>query len=97
MEGQFKVGEVLVGQHFVRDTYRNGQECTVIGKLKIRSWYMPKTGEIRSGVTYFVRWSDGHENCAWPEKLRRKQPPSGEQSILAMFKVSPPKRIGEPA
>lgn len=87
----FKVGEVLVGQNITKMPQYNGAECVVIEGLKKRRHYC---GEVFS---YKVQWADGFIICVWPGHLRRKQPPAGEQSILDMFKLPVPKRIGEPA
>lgn len=97
MEGQFKIGEVLVGQNFVICPEFNGCECVVVGALKMREGINVATGLLATDLQYAVQWSTGKITNARPYLLRRKQPPAGEQSILAMFKVSRPKRIGEPA
>lgn len=90
----FKVGEVLVGQNHVLMPERNGMECVVVGSLRT-SEAKDILGNVTVAARYEVLWVDGRHTLAKPSYLRRKKPPTGEQSILSMFKVSPPKRIGE--
>lgn len=98
MSGNFKVGEVLVGQNFLVNTECNGQECVVIRGLAPsinRSW---NTGDFLDiSNVYEVQWSDGDICVVAPRNLRRKRPPVGEKFVMDMFKVSPPKRQKEPA
>lgn len=92
MKGQFKVGEVLVGQNYTIRTSRNGMECEVIAPLMLRQWHFDGEVPAGSGFVYEVRWADGHVNAAFPKNLRRKQPPAGEQSILRMLTQPMPKK-----
>jgi hypothetical protein len=92
MSGQFKVGEVLVGQNCRRLPQYNGMDCVVRAGLARMQTQHRFTGEIIEGYFYMVVWSDGWESPARPDQLRRKQPPAGEQSVLDMFKLPAPSK-----
>lgn len=85
----FKVGEVVVGQHFIFDTHRNGMEGEIVVGLHMGTIPHRITGTpIELG--YGVRWADGDLRMAAPVNLRRRKPPTtGEESVLAMFKRAP--------
>ena len=75
----FKVGEVAIV--ISKDPYWNGSECTITGGLKIRSAFYFETGnpapdELRYQV--FVH-GDG-EYVLPPRQLRKKRPPTREQT-----------------
>jgi hypothetical protein len=93
MSGQFKVGEVLVGQNHVKGIDRNGMECTVLGALSQRVCHHESVDESYIAMRYHVVWADGMETHAAQNKLRRKQPPAGEQSVLDMFKLPAPREV----
>lgn len=97
MNGNFKVGEVLVWQNFILSTELNNSECKVLAELKTRTTRNRVTREISHDPKYLVEWEDGDIQSIRPFNLRRKQPPSGELSILNMFVVAPPQHTKEPA
>jgi hypothetical protein len=75
MRKLFKVGDVCIGQNFVRDLEYNGMECVVVGGLEVREWYRSDTGEGGCDINYLVRWENGEVCCQQPFYLRAKQPP----------------------
>lgn len=97
MSGNFKVGEVLVGQNHIFEKHRNGMECTVIGSLKKCSGFFRGSGKVEFFDGYQVHWANGDVTNSKQKYLRRKQPPAGEASILNMFVVAPPQRQKETA
>ena len=91
MSGPFKVGEVLVGVGFVVDIECNGLECVVERNYGLAPTHYIETGEdIGSHFVYLVRWVNGNTDNVCQPNLRRKQPPSGELSILRMFDLTAP-------
>jgi len=93
MSGQFKVGDICIGQNFIHHTEKNGMECEIIEKLAARLVYCRRTGEFEFGEHYGVRWADGEETYQEPSQLRRKQPPiTGEAFIRALFDTPPVER-----
>lgn len=92
MSGQFKVGEVLVGQNHIFDTSLNGMECTVVEGLEMRTSFATGVG-LEEGMAYVVEWADGRVWDCDPRNLRRKQPPTGEESILRMFTAPAPREV----
>jgi hypothetical protein len=76
MRSPFKVGDVCIGQNFVRDIDRNGVECTIIGGLEPRNYLDFHSGETFLLYCHEVEWSDGLISSIQPKNLRRKQPPS---------------------
>lgn len=89
MSGQFKVGEVLVGQNLIEDTEYNGVECIVI--------VGPVPHVDLEGMGYEVEWVDRSRSWQYPHTLRRKQPPSGEQRVMDWFKLPAPSKAREVA
>lgn len=97
MSGQFKVGEVLVGQNHIRNTEYNGMECIVTGELKMRRFTYIGYTDLYEEMRYKVQWANGIITSASQFTLRRKQPPAGEQSIMDMFKRPAPRKSKEAA
>jgi hypothetical protein len=77
--GQFKVGDVCVGQNFEFNIERNGQECEVLRPMGRHAAVVQ--GHRVSGFWWRVRWSDGAETDVRPFNLRRKQPPKPAREI----------------
>lgn len=91
MTGGLPVGTVCIGQNYIHHAERNGMECVVIGGLDVSDAVIARTGEVvRACATYEVEWSDGFIDNVQPRHLRRKQPPTGELSILRMFDLTAP-------
>lgn len=86
----FKVGEVVIGIGFVVDVHRNGVECVIAKGLNFGRGVDPKTREIVVDTRYRVQWPDGQFTRVLQHNLRRRAPPTtGEQSIMALFLVTP--------
>jgi hypothetical protein len=99
MNSPFKVGDVCIGQHFIKVPERNGMECTIIGPLMFALWIDAHSYQICPSYCYLVQWSDGIIVNIAPENLRRKQPPS-DMTQWAASKVKDllkPVKQGEPA
>lgn len=89
MSGQFKVGEVVVGCNHVIDVGFNGLEAVITGPLEQHDWQHPD-GSFGTDLCYALTWANGLEELATPNHLRRRKPPTtGEQSIMALFLVTP--------
>ena len=71
---KFKVGEIVIGQNFIRQLYRNSAECEIIGGLQTRTSTITGTTEVTIGMKYKVKWSDGTITCQ-PEMYLKKKPP----------------------
>lgn len=71
----FKVGDICIGQNFIIQTCRNGEECEIIGGLKERSGRNPITKIPSVKLMYRVRWSDSTIAVVTPNKLRKKNSP----------------------
>jgi hypothetical protein len=83
--GPFRVGEVVEGRGFIRDTHRNGRAGQIASDPFM---YFHKNGCAM--LCQFVCWDDGVEHSAAVDCLRRKRPPTtGEQLIRAMFDAPP--------
>lgn len=93
MSGQFKVGEVLVGQNFIHMPSYNGMECVVLAGLQMRRGFGMATREPLFGQMYRVQWANGYISSQFPRNLRRKQSPAGEESILRMFTAPAPSEV----
>ena len=75
----FMVGEIVVGRNFVRQTQRNGAECEIIGPLQLRRLvYADAPSE--SVMAYRVRWANGDIESQPPIRLRKRRPPSTDES-----------------
>lgn len=94
MKGQFKVGEVCIGQNFLPPLEYNGMECVIVEALAVVDCYCAVTGDVLPAEPrYCVQWSNGKVWAVKPMYLRRKQPPAGEQSILRMFTAPSPREV----
>lgn len=78
----FKLGEILIFQHAVAETFRNNSECELVGM-----WEMRQIGEVDHAqqriITVFkecyqVQFQDGEIRNVQPFQLRRKKPPTRE-------------------
>jgi hypothetical protein len=90
MTGGFPVGTVCIGQNFVGQTERNGDECVVVRSLQMTTGFLSGTFQLVTQMGYKVQWADGQIVNVAPQNLRRKQPPSGELAILRMFDATAP-------
>lgn len=69
----FKVGDICIGQHFLRHTEYNGMECEIIGGLDLRQWGAAD-GRMGEDMSYRVRWADGTVSNQLGHNLRPKRP-----------------------
>lgn len=95
MNGQFKVGDICIGQRFVVLAHRNEMECEILGGLEMRLGRCSITGRIYKAAFYDVRWSDGGERLVSAHNLRRKPPKAtdtGESRIRELFDNAPIKQ-----
>jgi hypothetical protein len=76
--GQFKVGDVCVGQNFARNTDRNGVECEILALDGVRE-SRGVSGVV--GTWWRVQWADGRVSNARTVNLRRKEPPKPAREI----------------
>lgn len=83
--GNFKVGEIVLGQNFVNATEKNGMEGQVVRALTITTSQNIFTGVISTEPMYVISWADGCLRNVRPQNLRRRPAPSGEKSIFEMF------------
>lgn len=83
--GNFKVGEIILGQNFVHSTEKNGMEGQVVRSLSITTSRHIFTGVISTEPMYFISWADGDLYNVRPKNIRRRPAPSGEKSIFEMF------------
>lgn len=95
MNGNFKVGEVCIGQNFNSYPEYNGMECVITGGLRMVAAKTFTGSKLAADHRYMVQWANGLVSVIRPFYIRRKQPPSGELSILNMFVVAPPQRTKE--
>lgn len=86
----FNIGDVCVGQNFVRDTSYNGKECTVLG-FGVVDAYCTITDQLLGPMAlYKVEWFDSSITYQDANELRLKKPPTaGEEIIRAMFQPQP--------
>jgi hypothetical protein len=70
MSGQFKVGDICIGQNHVIDTHLNGMECTVVQGV---TWGIP-LGKREPDHYVLVEWANGEKTASKPFHLRRKPP-----------------------
>lgn len=93
MSAPFKVGEVCIGVGFVDwfNVDHNGVEC-VINRVRYISEpiHAFDLATFPAGYIYFVTWASGIDAAVAHHNLRRKTPPSGEESILRMFDLTAP-------
>ena len=78
----FSVGETVIGQNFIYCLENNGDECEIIGGLKLRSGTVRRTRKVKSEQMYIVKWSCGKVTAQAPCHLRKKKPP--EEDIEEM-------------
>lgn len=76
----FAVGKVAIGQNFRNWPELNGMCCEIIGGLRPGFGHDSRTGETRKGQFYLVRWADCTELWVMPEYLRKRRPPSTDES-----------------
>lgn len=68
----YPVGTICIGQHLVRDTNRNGQECQIV-RLHPPGQYVTVSGERVEGPVYEVQWrGELFTTVISPQNLRRK-------------------------
>lgn len=83
----YEIGAVYIWQNQV-DEYRvlNGSECTVLGPVE--QWVLKHNGEEVEGQTTDTLWHgvNGNNMVAFAGDLHRKFPPTGELSIIELFK-----------
>lgn len=78
----FKLGEIVIAQHFDNFPEYNGQECTVIGELEPRLLINDDMTGTEGVWIYRVRFADGRCLGPRPHQLRRKPEPKIDKSIL---------------
>lgn len=89
MQGDLKVGEVVVGIGFVDYPEFNGLEGVVqndCGVINCRARKDKRS--LGSQHMYIIKWSTGEENEIIRSNLKRKKPPTtykGETTIMEMF------------
>lgn len=95
----YKVGEIVIGQNFQNSTHLNGVECQIVKGLDFAfDCYSLATGRnLGPSSFYEVQWPDGSIIPVRPQNLRRKQPPTGEEKVLAFFKAPRPNALKEVA
>lgn len=72
-----RIGDICVGQNFINDAEYNGEECTVIDFRPVNA-VVPKTGEVRYGFFYIVKWCNGEVSAQERHTLRLKDQPTPE-------------------
>lgn len=85
MSGQFKVGEIAIAQN-CSNPRNNGAECEIIDPLMRRHLARAGApGDIWVAQSYRVRLPDGQVFAAMPHQLRKRRPPSTDESHQAML------------
>lgn len=74
-----KIGDVCIGQNHILDLHLNGMECVVTEPLEFVTAFN-SLGEIVRDRAYGVRWADGTDAYAAPQYLRKRRPPSTDES-----------------
>lgn len=96
MSGQFKIGEIVVGQNFTVTTKYNGMEAEIIGGLEFRR-ARTSHGKLERGSMYRVQWADGKITSQFPHELRRKKPPKREIDTVVAWSDCAWRPAGVPA
>jgi len=94
---RFEIGEVAILIGSINWPEYNGQEVTVIGGLKPRSYWADRQ-HTRSNIDlrYLVEAADGHIFAAPPSRLRKRRPPQ-DWVRLCRLNEAPVKSDGVPA
>jgi hypothetical protein len=88
---KFKIGEIIEGQNFIYQTYRNGMEGKIISDLELNTGRQAWDGIITTKYRHEISWSDGTTTLQQPWYLRKKKPPK-EIDWVKMCKLN---QIGE--
>lgn len=78
----FKMGEIVIAQHFDNFPEYNGQECTIIGELEPRTLVNDDMTKEDGIWIYLVQFADGMRLGPRPHQLRRRDEPKVEDSEL---------------
>ena len=79
---KFKVGEVAIVQGLVTCAEFNGREVVIVGALTIHPISKcSKSGAVYlNEAAYLVRYSDGYLTNVRPANIRKRRPPSTDES-----------------
>jgi hypothetical protein len=70
---KFEIGEVAI---FIADCERKHTECVIVSPLDHRIWKDIDTRELKGGMAYQVKFSDGVHWSVRPQFLRKKKKPA---------------------
>jgi hypothetical protein len=90
----FKVGEIILGQNFIHETFRNNMEGEVISPLIYGEARQSADGAISKDWRHHIRWSDGSVTVQQPKYLKKKPPPPdvvewANQKVKDLLKTVP--------
>lgn len=81
----FSVGEIALGHGFQNWPEYNGVECIVLEGLRPLEALDQRSGEVLRAEFYLVKFSDGEIAEVLPINLRKRRPPSTDESHQAML------------
>lgn len=77
MSAPFKVGDVVIGQHFVVNLECNGQEAVVISAVEFGG-FRNADGTPEECNACEILWADGTQEWQKPYHLRLRKPPAAD-------------------
>lgn len=93
---KFKIGDVCVWVGLINWPELNGTECEITKELHWSVLVDGRSGWVREGPCYGVKWCDGRHSLAEPHNLKPKRPPSWDSWLFDTSKVKDEKPEDEP-